>query len=744
MRSRKTTGSWASAYSRPPPETRTMTAVELTPTLRAHLDALDPYLEDPTVSEILVAGPERVFVTRDGVSERVDLGLNEARLRSMADRLLRAMGPRSRAGTGEVQVGRIGDLEVTIIGPPRGARCPIVRVARTHAGARTLDAVAGDGAAIERLRDAPRARASVLFTGPHGAPRLDLVVAMLGEWSAYGRVLVLDTDDGPLATSGAADLVLDPDVGSGAILAIAADVVVAFDPTPATWVDLLGSGRPVVASIEAPDAETGLMRVMARVLAGRAELSRPAAEALVESAFAVVAELGADPGAPSVRRVGRAAHRGDHLAFETGSRRPAMAAPVTTDLPSPARDVLSSASTPDLPVPAKIDDDVLLDLLPEDLVSKSFVHELDDGGLADSISQDIEVTDGEPPVIGDATPAFAVRVPAVIDVPDSLVMSEEEDRTQFAPDPKPSDAKAADERTSLDPPDPLIDGEVMAAFDEAMEAVEAVEHSRADLRVPDDDEEEEEVETNDADAHLEEPFDEMQTDDEPRARRVPNERTPTEIGPPNGSEGGSAWAARAYRAAAGVGSVDIPEDQHRDLSSPFERPEEHDVRTSTHERMPSLDPFDALDADTAFGDVRGDRRDAAERTLGVGHLRPQGIRARANDPRIREPSANDVYDSRAHAEVEDVGPRLGSGLVAADDEGDWDAEGPSLVIDGPPPLARRYDPDRTNAGPLEAEATPPVSKRPRRSPGSGRPSGADDAQEERRPVRRKPPGRSLD
>ncbi len=733
-----------------------MTAVELTPTLRAHLDALDPYLEDPSVSEILVAGPERVFVTRDGTSEKVDLALPEARLRSMADRLLRAIGPRSRAATGEVQVGRIGGLEITIIGPPRGARCPIVRVVRSAASAYTIDALVDDDTIAEALREAPEARASVLCTGPHGAPRLDLVIAMLGEWAAHGRVLALDTEDGPLATSGAADLVLEPDVGIGAILAVAADVVVAFDPAPGTWADLLAAGRPVVASIEAPDADTALSRVMARVLAGRAELSRAAAEALVESSFSIVAELNADPGAPAVARVGRAEFRGGRLEFAAvGSQRPGRApvttdlpvvrsAPITANLPSAARDVLSSASTPELPIPDRAEEEVMLDLLPEDLVSKSFVHELDDGGLAASIvDPDVDDIDETATAdVGDATPAFAVRVPAVLDVPDSRVMAEtdEEDRTQFAPDPKP-----LDERTSLDPEDPLIDGEVMAAFDEAMEAVEAVEHqSLGDADALDDDDDA----TNDADAaddeepFDEEPFDEMQTDDEPRARRVPNERTPTEIGPPNGSEGGSAWAARAYRAAAGVGEVHIPEDAHRDLSSPFERPEEHDVRTSTHERMPSLDPFDALDADTALGDAR----DASERTLGVGHMMPSGVADEVYDSRIRDPSVHDVYDSRAHVQAEDVGPRLGSGLVSEDADADWDAEGPSLIIDGPPALARRDDPDRTRAGKLEAEATAPVPKRSTRRPRSAQDGASKDrdAQEDRRPVRRKPPGRSLD
>lgn len=725
MRCRRTTGSSAFVYSLPNPEARTMWSVELTPTLRAHLDALDPYLEDPTVSEILVAGPDRAFVTQDGASRPVEIALGEARLRSMADRLLRAMGPRPREQSA-VQVGRISDdLEVTIIGPPRGQRCPMVRVVRRTAAPRTLDDLVTSNEANTRLRGVPEARASVLFTGPHGAPRIDLVVAMVAEWSAYGRVLVLDAEDGPLATSGAADLVLDPEVGGGAIQAVAADAVVAFDPSPTTWSDLLASGRPVVASIEAPDGETGLMRVMARVLAGRAELSRAAAEALVESAFSVVVELSAAPGAAPVLRIGRAAFRGDGLAFETQSSGRPVRVPDTTDLPAPAHDVMSPASAPNLEVPEPAEDAVqaaMLDLIPEDLVSKSFVHELDDP-TADSV--DLDTGDVDETARGDATPAFAVKVP-VIDVPDSKVMTDGEDQTQFAPDPQ------SDERTTNDPAGPMIDGEVMAAFDAAVEAVEAAE-SLVDVDAL---EEEEDVEVDEDPTA--EPFDEMQTDDRARSgpkRRVPNERTPTEIGPPNGNEG-SAWAAKAYTAAAGVGNVDIPEDEHRELSSPFERFDDQDIRTSAQELAPSLDPFDALDAPTGHGDMRA----LAERTLGVGARMPAGL---------KEPSVDDVYDSRVHAEVEDVGaPRLGSGLVEESDE-EWDAEGPSLIIDGPPSLARRGpDPDHTRTGALGPDATAPVPNRPSRRPRQGGSehgaSNDREAQEERRPVRRKPPGRSLD
>ena len=40
---------------------------------------LQPYLDDPSVEELWINGPDRVFIAREGVSERVDLALTELR-----------------------------------------------------------------------------------------------------------------------------------------------------------------------------------------------------------------------------------------------------------------------------------------------------------------------------------------------------------------------------------------------------------------------------------------------------------------------------------------------------------------------------------------------------------------------------------------------------------------------------------------------------------------------------------------
>ncbi|WP_217183357.1 Flp pilus assembly complex ATPase component TadA [Streptomyces sp. AC495_CC817] len=55
---------------------------------------LQPLLDDDTVEEIWLNGPERIHVARGGVPERVDLGMTDAALRELVERMLMTTGRR--------------------------------------------------------------------------------------------------------------------------------------------------------------------------------------------------------------------------------------------------------------------------------------------------------------------------------------------------------------------------------------------------------------------------------------------------------------------------------------------------------------------------------------------------------------------------------------------------------------------------------------------------------------------------
>ena len=55
---------------------------------------LQPYLDDPTIEEVWLNAPDRVFIARGGVAERVPLTLTDAQVRDLVERMLHSTGRR--------------------------------------------------------------------------------------------------------------------------------------------------------------------------------------------------------------------------------------------------------------------------------------------------------------------------------------------------------------------------------------------------------------------------------------------------------------------------------------------------------------------------------------------------------------------------------------------------------------------------------------------------------------------------
>ncbi len=58
------------------------------------LGPLQPLLDDPSVEEVWINAPDRIFIARNGVSERIHLDLTEADVRDLVERMLRSTGRR--------------------------------------------------------------------------------------------------------------------------------------------------------------------------------------------------------------------------------------------------------------------------------------------------------------------------------------------------------------------------------------------------------------------------------------------------------------------------------------------------------------------------------------------------------------------------------------------------------------------------------------------------------------------------
>lgn len=264
--------------------------MELSPSLRVHLDALAPYLEDKTVSEVLVAGPDQVLVSRGAAAFPIELELPETRIRALTERLARALGSQ-KSERAELTTGRLGELFVTLVGASRGPRCPLIRVARRSAVLDSLEALEARGeldpSTKGALEAAVESRRAILLAGPRTARSSDFLSALGRAFSARGRVAVLGE-----GLEGIATLHVEAG-GVTAATALGADVLVVPEPTPEVWAQLLLLGRPFLTAVEAPGPEAGLLRALALALAGHGGWSRAAAEALLESTLGLVVGLGA-------------------------------------------------------------------------------------------------------------------------------------------------------------------------------------------------------------------------------------------------------------------------------------------------------------------------------------------------------------------------------------------------------------------------------------------------------------------
>ncbi len=304
--------------------------MELSPTLRGHLDVLAPYLDDPAISELVIAGPNRLLVTRHGRPERVDVELPETRIRALADRVLRAIG--AKIERGELHTGFLApELEVRVIGGPRGPKAPLVRVLR-----RTQPLAAEDLASPEtwaRLEPLLLSKHSIVVAGPHGSPRSAVLAALATLWRPHGRTGLLE---GPETFGISSDLKLEAGTLPRTMLALGPDVLLADDATPEIVAELLLAGRPFVVAVEATDAQSARLRVLALTLAGASGLSRAAADALWEAARVVLVLVDAD-------RIVGLVLPDEVVAVPTIDRKPATVAPVSDGVETPEPSVGTAA-----------------------------------------------------------------------------------------------------------------------------------------------------------------------------------------------------------------------------------------------------------------------------------------------------------------------------------------------------------------------------------------------------------------
>ena len=250
---------------------------------------LQPYLDDPTVEELWINAPDRIFIARGGVSERVPLALTDAAVRDLVERMLHATGRRVDLSQPFVDASLPDGSRLHVVIPDITRRHWSVNVRKFLPAYRDLERLVSAGsiepAAAALLRGAMASGRSVLVSGATHAGKTTLLGALIAACPRHHRIVTVE-ETFELGVD-APDLVSlqgrQPSLeGSGEVslrrlvkeaLRMRPDRLVVGEVRDAEALDLLlalNTGVPGAATIHANSAREALAKLAALpLLAGR-------------------------------------------------------------------------------------------------------------------------------------------------------------------------------------------------------------------------------------------------------------------------------------------------------------------------------------------------------------------------------------------------------------------------------------------------------------------------------------------
>ncbi|MCM3656259.1 Flp pilus assembly complex ATPase component TadA [Agromyces mediolanus] len=156
---------------------------------------LQPYFDDPEVEEIWINGPDRVFIARNGVAERIPSPLSEREVRELVERMLRPSGRRLDLSQPFVDAA-LPDGSRLHVAIPEVTRAWSVNVRKFRRGLHSLSALVGLGAlsreAAEFLRMAVLAGANLLVSGATHTGKTTLLNALGSCVRSGDRVITVE------------------------------------------------------------------------------------------------------------------------------------------------------------------------------------------------------------------------------------------------------------------------------------------------------------------------------------------------------------------------------------------------------------------------------------------------------------------------------------------------------------------------------------------------------------------------
>jgi pilus assembly protein CpaF len=156
---------------------------------------LQPFFDDPTVEEVWLNAPDRVFLARDGVSERVPLTLTETEVRDLVERMLHSSGRRVDVSSPFVDAS-LPDGSRLHVAIPDVTRNWAVNIRRFRSGLRDLSELVRLGSLTSEaagfLHVAVRTGHNILVSGATQSGKTTLLGALLEAVRAEERIVTVE------------------------------------------------------------------------------------------------------------------------------------------------------------------------------------------------------------------------------------------------------------------------------------------------------------------------------------------------------------------------------------------------------------------------------------------------------------------------------------------------------------------------------------------------------------------------
>ncbi|MFG6445328.1 CpaF family protein [Microbacterium sp. P07] len=274
---------------------------------------LQVYLDDPTVEEVWLNAPDRVFIARGGVAEQVPVALTEASVRDLVERMLQTSGRRVDLSQPFVDASLPDGSRLHVVIPDITRRHWAVNIRKFLPAFRDVRRLVESGSlapeAADLLVTAMREGRSILVSGPTHAGKTTLLAALVAA-AAPGQRIVTVEETFELAID-APDLVAlqgrQPSLeGTGEVtlrrlvkeaLRMRPDRVVVGEVRDAEALDLLlalNTGVPGAATIHANSAAEALAKLAALPLLAGQNIDAQFVLSAVARSVNLVAHCGRD------------------------------------------------------------------------------------------------------------------------------------------------------------------------------------------------------------------------------------------------------------------------------------------------------------------------------------------------------------------------------------------------------------------------------------------------------------------